>query len=130
MPKEKIYKYPNPKKICISDSDLKLRLKEFKEAVRKEISFPYLLIVVPVFIAMFTLDFRDLWGFSGPAVRGAYTSLILIGTLSWLFQARNGFNIIYLEKIKKNKDSSDENWLKMNENDPSKKVERIKSECK
>lgn len=127
MSKEKIYKYPNPKKIQINESDLKLKLKEYYERVKTTESgkFLDLFIIIPAWIPVFTSNFNNFLGISGPIILGIYVAVVFMGTFMWIFNARNILYRIYKEKIKK-----DEDWLKKNEIDPYRMVANIKSECK
>lgn len=127
MSREKIYKYPNPEKIQINESDLKLKLKEYYERVRKfgNGKILDLFIIIPAWIPVFTSNFNDIYGVSGSKIIGAYIAIMFTGTIVWIFSSRSIFYRIYKEKIKK-----DEDWLKKNEIDPYKIVVNIKSECK
>ena len=127
MSREKIYKYPNPEKIQINESDLKLKLKEYYERVRKSGKGRILdlFIIIPAWIPVFTSDFNDIFSISGSKIIGAYIAIMFTGTIAWIFSSWSILYRVYKEKIKK-----DEDWLNKNEIDPYKIVANIKSECK
>ena len=124
MSREKIYKYPEPEKIQINESDLKLKLKEYYDTVTKKVSFIDLFIMIPAWIPIFTSEFKEVFGFPGSTILGFYTAIVILGTL-WFIATRSDFYGFYKRYIKK-----DEIWLKMNETNPYKKATNIKSECK
>lgn len=130
MAREKEYKYPKPKKILITDSDLKLKLKEYKEAIKGEASLSDLLIILPAWLPIFTSNFKDVFGVFGPSIRGFYAAFIIIGTVVWIFTARNTFRKIFtkVKTVFKQKEL-DKSWVMAAETDPCKKVEYFKSEC-
>lgn len=125
MSKEKIFKYPDPDKIQINESDLKLKFKEYQEATTKRVSFFDLFVIIPAWFPIFNSEFKTIFGISGTQIFGAYTAIVILGTAFWFFMVRNSFIRIWKNKIKK-----DESWLKLNQADPYKKVSDIKNEAK
>ncbi len=124
MPQEKIYKYPSPHKIQISESDLKLKFREYRDAIRENISFFDLLIIGPAWIPVFTSHFEDMpnWPGSGSTLLGFYIAIISLGSVTWILRIHK----VFIRPFK----TKDVEWTRRNETDPEKKVVGIKSDCR
>lgn len=124
MTNKKLFKYLDPDDIQINEADLKLKFREFREAVKSCISLLDLFIIIPAWLPIFFSEFKDFYGIPGAAVVGAYAVAISIATLAWLFRIRFSVIRLYKKAVKK-----DGKWLGLHEDDPYKKVAEIKSEC-
>lgn len=128
-----VHEYPEPDKIQINESDLRLKLQEFSDAIKGRLSpFDFLVLVsawAPVFISKFD-GFADL---SGDIIKGFYVAIIGLGTIYWIFQGKNTvliwilkipirLHFAWLEEWRKA-------WVLKNETDSEKKVKDIKDRC-
>ncbi len=120
MPIEKIYKYPSPDKMQICESDLRLELRDYCEAVETRFSVYDLLIVVPAWIPIFASEFNGVGSVSGSFIRGCYAMVVILGTIFWLFR---------IHALRKLLNKSEE-WKVKNEIDPDIRARNIKSQCK
>lgn len=143
MSNKKIYKYPDPNKVEINISDLRIKLQEFKGAVRRKLSLPDIFIIGAAWIPIFTSDFnKSIGAFSGGQILGFYVAIIGFSTIFWLFSGKNSIFYPILSVVQYIFDTNSwdkkhiirfevwvREWLRRNETDPQKKVKSIKKEC-
>lgn len=93
-----IHKYPDPDRVEINESDLRLKLREYADAVRLQIAPSDFLLITSAWIpVLLRSEFTDFAGFAGPEIKGAYIMAVALGTVGWLFYGRNSFRILFLK---------------------------------
>lgn len=117
----KHYTYPESDKITICKTDLKHRFKEYYDAVSNKFTFFDLLIIVPAWASIASLNFPDLTisGVriaSGLTAKGVAIGLLTMGTIPKII----GSISYYWTKS---------GGVHKHEHDPERKVEAIFSDC-
>jgi hypothetical protein len=105
-----LYKYPDPDKIEINETDLKLRFAKYRDVVRNNRSALDLFIIIPAWLPVIFSNFNNLLGLSGTGIKYAYAAFLSIATVWWVVLVVRGF---------KNKGGLD----------PEEQVEMIKNDC-
>lgn len=78
----RLYKYPLSDSIKINESDLTLKLRDFKQAIERHPCWNDFLLLVPAWAILFTSTFHDFRGISGEKLRGAYFAFLFLGSLN------------------------------------------------
>lgn len=127
-----LYYHQESDKIAIRKSDLVIYFRDFKDAVLKAPSLEGIILIVSIWLPIFTADFHGFLGFDKQSVFGFYLALIgLISCfiiLKWLgYSIRPLVGLLLGLNCVKQLLPNLENWVEQGENNPDKKVDEIRS---
>lgn len=121
-----LYFHQDSDQIVIRKSDLVIYFRDFRDAIIKKPSFEGIILLVSIWVPLFTTDFKALFGLNKDSVYGAYLAFVVI--VNMIILIRWSFGIIRPFVVFLNRYWSIFNhWLQKSETDPDRKADEIRS---
>lgn len=123
---QEFYFHQDSDQIVIRKSDLVIYFRDFKDAVIKRPSLEGIILLVSIWVPLFTADFKALLGLNGDAAYGAYLAFVVVVSAVILIRWSLGITrpiVVLLNRFW----PIFSNWLQRSETDPDKKADEIRS---
>jgi len=130
-----LYYHVDSGRVAIRPLALIKYFRDFKRATEKAPRLESFLLLISVWLPLFTSDFRSIFGFSPDNTKGAYFGIILVITIllivGWIPFILRLIVGAFKDPFKQRFPQLEiQEWLNKTETDPDKKVNEIKLKCR